>query len=58
MIAVRQQRVLRPHHGGRHPKVKVFLAIANRIYKGRGERFMSSRRAARQRPRQAVPDEF
>lgn len=25
------------------PKVKVFLAIANRIYKGRGERFMSSR---------------
>ena len=25
------------------PKVKVFLAIANRIYKGRGERFMCSR---------------
>ena len=25
------------------PKVKVFLAIANRIYKGHGERFMSSR---------------
>jgi len=25
------------------PKVKVFLAIANRIYKGRGERFMSAR---------------
>jgi DNA-binding transcriptional MerR regulator len=25
------------------PKVKAFLAIANRIYKGRGERFMSSR---------------
>ncbi|WP_256080392.1 hypothetical protein [Massilia sp. YIM B04103] len=25
------------------PKVKVFLAIANRVYKGRGERFMSSR---------------
>jgi len=25
------------------PKVKVFLAIANRIYKGRGERFMPSR---------------
>ncbi len=25
------------------PKVKVFLAVANRIYKGRGERFMSSR---------------
>ncbi len=25
------------------PKVKVFLAIANRIYKGQGERFMSSR---------------
>src|SRR3990167_6859755 len=25
------------------PKVKVFLAIANRIYKGRGELFMSSR---------------
>ena len=25
------------------PRVKVFLAIANRIYKGRGERFMSSR---------------
>jgi len=25
------------------PKVKVFLAIANRIYKGRGERFMSPR---------------
>ena len=25
------------------PKVKVFLAIANRIYKGRGERFMSSK---------------
>lgn len=25
------------------PKVKVFLAIANRIYKGRGKRFMSSR---------------
>lgn len=25
------------------PKTKVFLAIANRIYKGRGERFMSSR---------------
>jgi len=25
------------------PKVKVFLAIANRIYKGRGERFLSSR---------------
>ncbi|MBI1173921.1 MAG: hypothetical protein GC139_01495 [Sideroxydans sp.] len=25
------------------PKVKVFLAIANRIYKGKGERFMSSR---------------
>jgi hypothetical protein len=25
------------------PKAKVFLAIANRIYKGRGERFMSSR---------------
>ena len=25
------------------PKVKVFLAIANRIYKGYGERFMSSR---------------
>jgi hypothetical protein len=25
------------------PKVKVFLAIANRIYKGRGERFMSTR---------------
>ncbi|MDQ6997882.1 MAG: hypothetical protein Q9M17_04135 [Mariprofundus sp.] len=25
------------------PKVKVFLAIANRIYKGRGARFMSSR---------------
>lgn len=24
------------------PKVKVFLAIANRIYKGRGERFLSS----------------
>lgn len=24
------------------PKVKVFLAIANRIYKGRGERFMAS----------------
>lgn len=24
------------------PKAKVFLAIANRIYKGRGERFMSS----------------
>jgi len=25
------------------PKVKVFLAIANRIYKGQGERFLSSR---------------
>lgn len=25
------------------PKIKVFLAIANRIYKGRGARFMSSR---------------
>ena len=25
------------------PKAKVFLAIANRIYKGRGERFMSSK---------------
>jgi len=25
------------------PKIKVFLAIANRIYKGRGERFLSSR---------------
>lgn len=25
------------------PRVKAFLAIANRIYKGRGERFMSSR---------------
>jgi hypothetical protein len=25
------------------PKVKVFLAIANRIYKGRGERFLPSR---------------
>jgi len=25
------------------PKTKVFLAIANRIYKGRGERFLSSR---------------
>lgn len=25
------------------PKTKVFLAIANRIYKGRGDRFMSSR---------------
>jgi len=25
------------------PKVKVFLAVANRIYKGRGERFLSSR---------------
>lgn len=25
------------------PKVKVFLAIANRIYKGHGDRFMSSR---------------
>jgi len=25
------------------PKVKVFLAIANRIYKGRGDRFMSTR---------------
>ena len=25
------------------PKVKVFLAIANRIYKGKGERFLSSR---------------
>ena len=25
------------------PKVKAFLALANRIYKGRGERFMSSR---------------
>ncbi|MFI5304669.1 MAG: enoyl-acyl carrier protein reductase FabMG [Nitrospiria bacterium] len=25
------------------PKIKVFLAIANRIYKGRGDRFMSSR---------------
>lgn len=25
------------------PKIKTFLAIANRIYKGRGERFMSSR---------------
>jgi hypothetical protein len=25
------------------PKVKAFLVIANRIYKGRGERFMSSR---------------
>lgn len=25
------------------PKIKAFLAIANRIYKGRGERFMSSR---------------
>lgn len=25
------------------PKVKVFLAIANRIYKGHGERFLSSR---------------
>ena len=25
------------------PKVKVFLAIANRIYKGRGKRFVSSR---------------
>ena len=25
------------------PKVKVFLAIANKIYKGRGKRFMSSR---------------
>lgn len=25
------------------PKAKVFLAIANRIYKGRGDRFMSSR---------------
>lgn len=25
------------------PKVKVFLAIANRVYKGRGERFMSPR---------------
>jgi hypothetical protein len=24
------------------PKVKVFLAIANRVYKGRGERFLSS----------------
>ena len=24
------------------PKAKVFLAIANRVYKGRGERFMSS----------------
>ncbi|OHX10737.1 hypothetical protein BI347_19675 [Chromobacterium sphagni] len=24
------------------PKVKVFLAIANRVYKGRGDRFMSS----------------
>ena len=25
------------------PKIKAFLAIANRIYKGRGERFMYSR---------------
>jgi len=25
------------------PRIKAFLAIANRIYKGRGERFMSSR---------------
>lgn len=25
------------------PKTKIFLAIANRIYKGRGERFLSSR---------------
>ncbi|MGL1835027.1 enoyl ACP reductase FabMG family protein [Rhodocyclaceae bacterium SMB388] len=25
------------------PKAKVFLAIANRVYKGRGDRFMSSR---------------
>ncbi|HEY0719938.1 MAG TPA: hypothetical protein VGE50_01665 [Gammaproteobacteria bacterium] len=25
------------------PKTKVFLAIANRVYKGRGERFLSSR---------------
>lgn len=25
------------------PKTKVFLAVANRIYKGRGERFLSSR---------------
>ena len=25
------------------PKIKAFLAIANRMYKGRGERFMSSR---------------
>jgi hypothetical protein len=25
------------------PKIKAFLAIANRIYKGRGDRFMSSR---------------
>lgn len=25
------------------PKVKVFLALANRIYKGRGDRFMSTR---------------
>jgi hypothetical protein len=25
------------------PKVKVFLAIANRVYKGRGERFLSTR---------------
>ncbi|UUZ48044.1 hypothetical protein LP420_34455 [Massilia sp. B-10] len=39
------------------PKIKAFLAIANRIYKGRGERFMSSR-PARQRPGQADPDEL
>jgi hypothetical protein len=39
----RRECLLRPHHGRRHSAIKAFLAIANRIYKGRGERFMSSR---------------
>ena len=33
---------VRPPPAGGIPKAKVFLAIANRVYKGRGERFMSS----------------
>ena len=43
MIADGSNAIFAHTMAGGIPKVKVFLAIANRIYKGRGERFMSSR---------------
>lgn len=43
MIADGRNVIFAHTMAGGIPKVKVFLAIANRIYKGRGERFLSSR---------------